>query len=199
MRNKIVILVLGVLLYCGGLSRAESVQLDLFTLGMPANFNDSSPSWQTNFDLGVTFTEISHVYIDWSGEITAGLSTYMGSGVTVPFNGTVGAILGTAPNWRHMEVSGGQTTYPAPEPFNQLSEFTSGSMPWSELFDGQSTIMIYRAGIMTPPEIIILQRGSVTLNSATLVVEGTVVPEPATLAIFGVALPIFRYFTRRKI
>ncbi len=27
----------------------------------------------------------------------------------------------------------------------------------------------------------------------------TVVPEPSTLAIFGVALPIFRYFTRRKI
>jgi hypothetical protein len=184
---KVFIGVLGVILIVGfaETSRADNVQLDLFTLGMPANFNDNSPYWQTNFDLGVSFTQISHVYINWSGEITAGLSTYMGSGVSVPFNETVSAILGTSPNWRHTEVHGGQITYPVPELFDRSSEFVSGSMPWSELFDGQGTITIVRAGILTIPEIIILQRGSITLNSATLMIDGTITPEPASIFLFG--------------
>jgi hypothetical protein len=180
----IAIMVLGL----AGPSEAVIVELDLFTLGMPTNFNDNSPSWQTNFDLGVTFTQISHVYINWSGEITAGLSTYMGSGASVPFNENVSAILGTSPNWRHTEVHGGQITYPVPELFDISSEFVSGSMPWSELFDGQGTIGIRREGILTSPEIIILQRGSITLNSATLVVDGIITPEPATILFLGIGV-----------
>jgi hypothetical protein len=186
MRNKIVIGVMALIFVFGGTSRAENVQLDLFNLGMPANFDDNSPSWQANFDLGVTFTQISHVYIDWSGGITGGLSTYMGSGVSAPFDEGVNAILWASPNWRRAKVYGGHATYPDPEPFNQLSEFVSGSMPWSELFDGQGTIEIGRIAIMTIPEISILQRGSVTLNSATLVVDGTLIPEPATLFLLGI-------------
>ncbi|MFA6187059.1 MAG: hypothetical protein WC770_07615 [Phycisphaerae bacterium] len=199
MRDKIVILVLGVLLCYGGLSRADIVSLDLFSLGCPTEFNNNSPSWQTNFDLGVTFTQISHVYIDWSGEITAGLQTYMGSGVSTPLEEGVGAYIGTSPNHRYTGVLGGGTTYPVPEPFDQLSELVSGIMPWSELFDGQGTIRIARRGVGGIPEIIILQRGSTALNSATLIIDGTVAPEPCTFALFGFALPILRAFSRRKI
>lgn len=51
----------------------ESVQLDLFTLGCPTLF-DPNHSWSSDIDLGVQFTQIDYVYIDWAGEIAAGLA-----------------------------------------------------------------------------------------------------------------------------
>jgi hypothetical protein len=54
-----------------------------------------------------------------------------------------------------------------------------------------------------PPEVYNLQVRAFDNYYGTLqdtyTMDFTVVPEPATLAIFGFALPIFRYFTRKKI
>ncbi|MFA6426747.1 MAG: hypothetical protein WCW64_11300 [Phycisphaerae bacterium] len=214
MRDKIVILVLGVLLYYGGLSRADVVQLDLFSLGMPATFNFNNNSnfenldWHTNFDLGVTFTQISHVYMNWSGEITGGLatSTWVPGG-TFPASVEISAHLKnvlnptTPSDFRYAAVVGGATTYPDPQPFDISSEFVEflhGSMPLSELFDGRGTICLgYLEGVVLDGGFV--QHGYITLDRAILVIDGTVVPEPATLIFFAIGLPVFRVFLKRKI
>ena len=66
----IVIMVLGL----AGPSEATIVELDLLSLGCPTEFSHDSPLWQKDFDLGVKFIEITNVYMDWSGGITAGLA-----------------------------------------------------------------------------------------------------------------------------
>jgi len=189
MRNRIAILILGVLLSCGGLSRADVVQLDLSTLGMPTNFNNDSPSWQTNFDLGVTFTEISHVYIDWSGDITAALAqnlnpAYQPIGDPHPLSVGVYASLGSNPYLRRTEIYKGMDTYPAPESFALISEIGGVGSNWSDLLDGQGEIGIgYTEIIMLYGQY--LEHGSVSLTKATLVVNGTVIPEPASLLLLA--------------
>ncbi len=55
-------------------ARADIVELDLFSIGCPSEYDINSPYWQKDFDLGMEFVEIDSVYIDWSGEITAGLA-----------------------------------------------------------------------------------------------------------------------------
>ncbi len=114
MRNKIIIWLVALIFVFGGTSRAENVQLDLFGLGMPAGFNMNSPYWQTNFDLGVTFTQISHVYIDWSGAITGGLAVYYRGQQPFPLDVGVYAGLGFNPDLRITEIWGGAASYPSP-------------------------------------------------------------------------------------
>ncbi len=169
-------------LWSGSL-RAEIVSLDLFDLGCQEFYDFNSLPWTTSFDLGITFTEISNVYMDWSGEITGGLAM---EGVSDPFPIDVGisAYFEKPLNWRHTGLWGGEATYPDPEPFDCLSEFLYGSMPWSELLDGQSTITIEYT------ELIILdgryiEHGSIFLNSARLIVDGVIVPEPTTILLLA--------------
>ena len=187
MRNRIAILILGVLLFCGGLSRADIVQLDLSTLGMPAGFNMNSPYWQTNFDLGVTFTEISHVYIDWSGGITGGLAVYYPGQQPFPLDVGVYAGLGFNPDLRITEVWGGAASYPSPQIFQQQNEFTlSGTTTWSDLLDGKAKITLgYTEFVFGLSGGGYTQHGSIALNSATLVVDGTVTPEPASILLLA--------------
>jgi hypothetical protein len=52
---------------------ADTVQLDLFSVGCPSLF-DPNHSWSSNIDLGVQFSRIDSVYMDWAGGITAGLA-----------------------------------------------------------------------------------------------------------------------------
>jgi hypothetical protein len=146
---------------------------------------DSGP-WEMGFDLGVTFTEITNVYIDWSGEIMAGLATDPMRPGPQPFPCDVGllAYLGHNPYARLTEVYGGEATYPEPEGFNYLSEFELlGSTTWSDLLDGQGTIEIGHV-VLGGPYLAYVEFGFVDLSSATLVVEGTPVPEPATVYLF---------------
>jgi len=152
-----------------------------------AGFYDvSTPAWTMDFDLGVTFSEISHVYIDWSGEITAGLAEYYSDpGNPFPLKVGVSAFLGSNP-WRQKILWGGEGTYPLPEPFDIISEILPSV--WSDLFDGQGTILIgYEEINIWPPTDpgYYIEHGSVMLNDATLIVEGTTVPEPTTLILFG--------------
>jgi hypothetical protein len=73
------------------------------------------------------------------------------------------------------EVWGGEGTYPAPEPFDSLSEIQAST--WIDLLDGKTRITVqYDELIMLFGRYI--EHGSVMLDDATLIVEGTIVPEP---------------------
>ncbi|MFA6426787.1 MAG: hypothetical protein WCW64_11505 [Phycisphaerae bacterium] len=181
------------------MSRADIVSLDLFSLGCPIEFNNNSPSWQTNFDLGVTFTQISHVYIDWSGEITGGLAQHYDwqTGELIgpyPLDVGIEAYLGRNPHARLTDVYGGEATYPSPETFDGLNEFTiSGTTTWSDMLDGTGNIWIEYTefGFLFSGGGYV-QHGSVNLDSATLVVDGTLIPEPTSILLLVMGVGIFR-------
>ena len=140
---------------------------------------------------------MSHVYIDWSGEITAGLAVnpVIPGPQPFPLDVEVYAGLGFNPGLRITEVWGGEASYPSPMPFNCQNEFLMDEQTsWSDLLDGTGTITLgYDEYIIQDGGYV--QHGSVTLNSATLIVEGTVTPEPGTLALLGFALPFLRTFS----
>lgn len=73
MRNVIIAGAVSIMLFCvSPMANADIVEL-------PLDCNrvySSHLIWTTDFDFGVPFTEISHVYMDWSGEITAGLAIF---------------------------------------------------------------------------------------------------------------------------
>jgi hypothetical protein len=179
----IAIMVLGL----AGPSEAVIVELDLLSLGCPTEFNLGT-SWQTDFDLGVNFIEITNVYIDWSGGITAGLAIDFDE-PDEPFPLDVGlfAFLGSNPSPRVADVWGGQVTYPEAEPFDSLSEFELlGTTTWSDLLDGQGWFGIgYTEAIMLNGRYV--EHGSITLDKAILRVEGAV-PEPATILLLATGL-----------
>ncbi|MHC4736148.1 MAG: PEP-CTERM sorting domain-containing protein [Planctomycetota bacterium] len=159
---------------------ADIVELPL---GADGRYDVNSEPWEMDFDLGVTFTDISHVYIDWSGEIMAGLAVDPMRPGPQPFPLDVGllASLGRNPGSRITDVYGGEATYPEPEGFDSRSEFElSWSTTWSDLLDGQGTIAIDYT-VLGGPYVAYVESGFVDLSSVTLVVEGTPVPEPATL------------------
>ena len=136
-------------------------------------------TWTTTFDLGVGFTEISNVYIDWAGELTAF------QGMPVPIASQfVASLYESDPQdyFSRAYVAGGVATYPNPKPFDLQSVFTDDD--WTLLLDGQSSIEIW-FGDTPHPTGSGGAAGTGSLNSATLVIEGTVVPEPITLALFG--------------
>jgi hypothetical protein len=175
-----------------GVSKADTVELPLNCAGT-YGFNSY---WQANFDLGVTFSEISHVYIDWSGGITAGRAIYYTDPCN-PFPLDVGiyASLGSNPWPRSTEVWGGESTYPEPEIFDKISQFSLlGISSWSDLLDGQGNIMISHTSFYGDGWNYI-DYGSVILNDATLIVEGTVIPEPATFILLVLG---FTQIIRRK-
>jgi hypothetical protein len=180
-----------------GMARADIVELDLFDLGCPTEFNWDSPYWKTNFDLGVTFTEISNVYMDWSGEITAGLVIDRKSDEPFPEDVGIYAYLGANPELRVADVWGGKITYPEPQAFDCGSDFElTGPSTWSDLLDGQGAITIgYTGYIILDGRYI--EPGNIVLNSATLVVAGTIVPEPVSILLLAMGTILFRIGTRR--
>jgi hypothetical protein len=182
--------VVGIVLLAFGPIWADTVEVNLFDLGCQRNFNNSDPSWSSDFDLGVFFNEISHIYIDWSGQITASLwvSDY-DPGNPFPGDEGISAYLGSNPWPRDTEIYGGQETYPLPEPFDQISTFSlSQTSSWSDLLDGQGTIYISRSGLVSEPELHYYERGSIELNNAILIFEGTIIPEPSSLLLMVTGL-----------
>jgi len=118
-RGIISIAAVVLLLAFAGMAKANIVELNLFDLGCPTEFNWDNSYWQTDFNLGVAFTEISHVYINWSGEIMAGLvieydpRTLEPIGEPFPDDVGIGACLESPLSWRHTRVvSAGRATYP---------------------------------------------------------------------------------------
>ena len=171
------------IIFLAGFACADTVTLDLFNIGCPAEFGQY---WQADFDLGVTFTQINHVYIDWSGGITAALVQYydsnsMPNGEPQPIDVGVYTSLG----WpRRFEIWGGEEEHPLPYIFNSKDEIPVGLTNWADLLDGQGTVLIdYTAPVILGGNIV--EHGSINLSKVTLVVDGTIVPEPATFLLLG--------------
>jgi hypothetical protein len=176
-----------------GITGADAAIVEL-PLACEGWYDVNTPDWEMNFDLGVTFTDISHVYIDWSGEIMAGLAVDPMRPGPQPFPLDVGisAYLGANPWPRLAAVYGGEATYPEPEGFVFQSEFgLPGATTWSDLLDGQGTIVIDHA-ILGGPYVAYVEFGFVVLNEVTLVVDGTPVPEPGTLFMLGFGAAMMR-------
>jgi len=111
MKTKVIATVILVLvLGFAGISDADIVELDLFSIGCPTEFNWDNQYWQADFELGVEFFEIDNVYMDWSGEITAGFATDPTKPVPQPFplDVGIGAYLGSNPWPRLVSVWGGR-------------------------------------------------------------------------------------------
>jgi len=177
--------VLAVLMVLAGGPRADATIVEL-PLDAAGEYGIDTDAWSLDFDLGVQFTQISHVYIDWAGEITGALIEYdYERGVFYPWDASLLGNLGSNPGVRIADVHGGAETYPSPEAFDCLSEFELyGLTSWSDLRDGQGTVLIeYNAFSII--DAMVIETGSVMLTRATLVVDGTLVPEPATMVLLG--------------
>ena len=179
MRKQIIPLSMVILLFFVHVLPATIVEHPLNCAG---TYDIDTPVWETNFDLGFEFLEISHVYIDWDGDITGGQAVYY-SDPDNPFPIDVGiyASLGSNPNLRRVTLWGGSNNYPNPESFDCVTEFELiGGSTWSDLLDGKGTITIgYTELILTNARYI--ESGNVDLNNTTLVFEGTEIPEPTSI------------------
>lgn len=110
---------------------AGIIQLDLFSLGCPTVFSSNSPSWQTDLNLGVTFSQISKVYINWSGTIVAE-KVYPSATpeTTLPVNGKfIVRLDGANANY----ISAGAATYPSPESFESQTQLNFESYVPNEI------------------------------------------------------------------
>jgi len=194
MKKTAIISIMGILLIIATPVDAELVDLDLLALGCPQEFPGTWTYWESDFDLEVTFSNISHVYIDWAGEITAGLfqmtdpDTFEPIGDPIIAEEGIYVSLGFNPNLRKEILWGGDLTYPAPEPFDTLTEITLPSATtWSDLLDGQGNVKIgYYTVIGMNGHYV--ERGNIVLNDATLIIDGTVVPEPTAILFLSIGI-----------
>jgi hypothetical protein len=150
-----------------------------------------SQNWTADFDLGIIFSEISHIYLDWSGSITAVEfePIYHPMPIFQPYyDGYFRAELyefNSTSSLAHGSVSGGQETAPSPESFDFKSEFYLNN--YSPFLDGVGSIKIeFRRThpllwYIDPPIIRIVSDASGQLDPAKLIFDGTIIPEPATL------------------
>ncbi len=188
-KNITGVITLVLVLGFAGMADADTVELDLFGLGCPTEFNWYNPYWQTDFDLGTGFIEISHVYIDWSGQITAALAQELDSQSLEPIGEPfpIGVGCYASMGYPHRtEIWGGQATHPVPEPFDLLSEIPPGTSTWSDLLDGQGSITIGYTEVVGP-YLRYVEHGLIDISSATLIVEG-IVPEPASIFLLAVGV-----------
>ncbi len=145
-----------------------------------------SDTWTTDFNLDTSFTDITNVYISWSGDITAS----QGMLGVVP-NQFVASLYELDPHdyFSRAYVMGGVDSYPDAKPFDLDSVF--GDDDWSLLLDGQCSIEIWFGGTFQP-----LgsggNDGTGTLSPATLVIEGNIVPEPASILLVSLGILLLR-------
>ena len=179
-----------------GISRAEIITFDLLEQGCPTEwYHDTPHSWQTDFDLGVTFSEISHVYVDWSGEFKGSLVEIYDLNAPEPYQIPIDVGLEAKFDFmRYTSIRGGKENYPTSEDFNYLSEIRLWPFPgwqdWSDILDGIGTFSIeIRPPMFAIPEILgysFIESGSVSLSSATLLIDGVIVPEPTSFVTIAI-------------
>ena len=205
MKANITITAIGILVLISSPVQAELVELDLLALGCPQEFPGTWTYWESDFDLEVTFSEISHVYIDWAGGITAGLTqdyhpvTYEPIGDPYPLEVAIYTYMGNNPGTRSVEIWGGVPTYPEPEPFDSIMEIElSYPTTWSDLLDGQGTVIIGYESLVFTFGGGYIEKGNISLNEAILIVEGSVIPEPATSMLLMTGLIVIYSRNKRK-
>lgn len=152
-------------------------------------------NWTVDFDLGIIFSEISHIYLDWSGSITAvefepifnpipGFDPYC--------DGYFKARLydsGSSTALASRSVYRGADTAPNPESFDLQSEFSLND--YSPFLDGVGSIKItfnQEYHFLWGSDIPIIRKlsnASGQLNPAKLIVDGIIIPEPATLLLLA--------------
>jgi hypothetical protein len=166
-----------------------------FPLDCEGFYDLKSPYWHSSFDLGVSFTEINNIYIEWSGTITAELVGIIKIPGSFPHDATFEASLYGLEldpyyyiGWA--EVYGGKATYPEPEPFNVQSPFTDEG--WSMLLEGRGHVEVLLGDALLLAVSYIIEYPSGQINSATLVFEGTLVPEPATVILLGLGVLLMK-------
>ncbi len=182
MKNVIIAIMLAIT----GVALGDTVELPLNCTGA---YDINTPFWTMDFNLGVTFSEISNVYINWSGTITAEVAYWSDNpDDTFPLDGEFllrfynshpAGPFDYAPGYADMLK--GVDTYPAPEPFdsNTVPYFSSGYL--SELLDGKASVSLLFKKSPRYEFTYTLINPSGQLDSATLVFEGTIVPEPGSL------------------
>ncbi|MBN1435956.1 MAG: PEP-CTERM sorting domain-containing protein [Sedimentisphaerales bacterium] len=151
-----------------------------YPLNCAGTYDENSDVWEHDFDLGVTFTEITQVSIQWSGEATAGIFIYNNPPGEVLVDSEMLATLVLNPGFATAVAGAGVAEYPDPEQFSCESIFTGLSPDEiATLLDGTGKIIIERNLIVTSiGGGSYLSHGEVSLNDATLIIEGTLVPEP---------------------
>ena len=195
MKKTIIISAIGILSVISTQTHASLVEMDLLALGCPTYHDFGIPQWSYDFDLGVQFSSIDHVFMDWSGEITGGLAKHIdGNPEPFSFSIAIKATLGEYPDYRYAEHWGGAMTYPDPDSFDELTEFIEGIMPWSNLYDGKEKIKINTESYIMSG-VVYLELGNIKLDKANLVIDGTIIPEPSSFMIIclgGLILKIRR-------
>lgn len=153
-----------------------------YPLSCAGTYDENSSEWSTQFDLGVTFTEITQVSIQWSGTMEAALVALPGR--MEVWDAIISASLWFHPGYAFATAEAGAATDPDPEPFDCASIFTDlDESEIATLLDGTGEIHIgYESHIFSLDAGGYLNHGEILLNDATLVFEGTVVPEPMSMA-----------------
>lgn len=182
MAKKSIILVASLLITAN--AGADIVQYDLNCAGSYAE----NQIWTADFDIGTAFYEISGIYIDFSGSINASAYLFLPSGPVESYDAYFNPQLyelSSSTSLGSASVFRGQSSYPAPEPFDLQLQFDVSD--FSPLLDGTGTIKIGFHPTF-PVEMVLMEKiadASGQLNPAKLIFDGTIIPEPATLLLLA--------------
>ena len=165
-----------VLLAGAGTVRGELVEVPLDCAG----HYEWLDTWTTELDLGVEFSQIDNVYIDWFGEIRAELvEGFSGGELAIDGMFMVDLYDGDIA-FGMARVVGGKATYSYPEAFSEETGFEY--LNYVRLLDGQARIEI-RLLSQNDLGLATLEYPFGDLFGASLFIEGQIVPEPTVVLI----------------
>lgn len=166
----------------------ESLKADIITLPLPELIGPVGrhPNWDiVSFDLGVTFSAIESVKIQFSGSISPGVGC--GDGVEQPVfpyfdvPGIIEVFMDHPATGSCITVIG---PYDGSFSIEQLLECTY-SANWNILLDGQEELISHITSNLIVIGGVILEYPTATLTEAILIVEGTVFIEPCDYIVGG--------------